>query len=154
GVPGGAAGGAARGLGGGLGGGAAGGPGGGASGLLRAAAPDARVTALLRADASAYTWAAAAVGSNSAAGLQLASGRPVMAVGGFNGTDPAPTLAEFQRLVAQKKIHYFVGGAMPGARAASGGSDAAARIAEWVEASFPSRAVAGTTLYDLTAGRA
>ncbi|POM22605.1 hypothetical protein BTM25_55550 [Actinomadura rubteroloni] len=138
-------------------GGAAGGPGdgmgGGMGGLLGAATPDAQVTALLRADASSYTWAAAAVGSNSAAGLQLASGRPVMAVGGFNGTDPAPTLAEFQRLVAQRKVRYFVGGAMPGARGGSGGSDAAERIARWVAASFPSRTVAGTTLYDLTAGR-
>ena len=33
-----------------------------------------------------------------------------MAVGGFNGTDPAPTLEQFQALVAAKKIHYFVGG--------------------------------------------
>ena len=57
-----------------------------------------------------------------------------MAVGGFNGTDPAPTLEQFQALVAAKKIHYFVGGgtAMGGRGEAStdtGGSDDAARIA-------------------------
>ena len=50
--------------------------------------------------ANDYTWAAAVVGSNNAAGYQLASGAPVMAVGGFNGTDPAPTLEEFQHYVA------------------------------------------------------
>ena len=33
-----------------------------------------------------------------------------MAIGGFRGTDPAPTLAEFERLVAEHKIHYFVAG--------------------------------------------
>ena len=56
-----------------------------------------------------------------------------MAVGGFNGTDPAPTLEQFQALVAAKKIHYFVGGrtAMGGRGASTdtGGSDDAARIA-------------------------
>ena len=29
---------------------------------------------------------------------QLATGEPVMAIGGFNGTDPSPTLAQFQQL--------------------------------------------------------
>ena len=43
-------------------------------------------------------------------------GTPVMAVGGFNGTDPAPTLAQFQALVAARKIHYFVGGGAMGGR--------------------------------------
>ena len=37
-----------------------------------------------------YTWVAAAVGSNTAAGYQLASEEPVMAIGGFNGSDPSP----------------------------------------------------------------
>ncbi|NDU75342.1 glycosyl transferase, partial [Actinomadura sp. DSM 109109] len=69
--------------------------GGGPGGLLNAATPDAAVTAALNARAASYTWVAAAVGSNTAAGLQLATRKPVMAVGGFNGTDPAPTLAEF-----------------------------------------------------------
>ena len=86
-----------------------------------------------------YTWAAAAVGSNNAAGYQLASGAPVMAIGGFNGTDPAPTLAEFQQYVADRQIHYFIRGRMmighwglPG----SSGSREAADIAEWVETHF------------------
>ena len=52
--------------------------------------------------------------SNKAAGYQLASGEPVMAIGGFNGTDPAPTLAQFETYVAEGKIHYFIasGGAV------------------------------------------
>ena len=47
----------------------------------------------LTADAGDYTWVAATVGSTNAAGYQLATGAPVMAVGGFNGTDPAPEAA-------------------------------------------------------------
>ena len=64
---------------------------------------------LLQNGSKGYTWAAAAVTANGAAPLQIASGEPIMAIGGFNGTDPAPSLAEFQELVAQGKIHYFIG---------------------------------------------
>ena len=33
-----------------------------------------------------------------------------MAIGGFNGSDPSPTLAQFQEYVADGEIHYFIGG--------------------------------------------
>ena len=33
-----------------------------------------------------------------------------MSIGGFNGTDPAPTLAQFQYYVQNGLIHYYVGG--------------------------------------------
>ncbi len=85
---------------------------GGPPGFLDASRPGAALTALLTENATDYTWVAAAVGSNNAAGYQLATGAPVMAVGGFNGTDPAPTLAQFQADVADGRIHYFVGGTM------------------------------------------
>ena len=62
------------------------------------------------ADASKYSWVAATTGSNSASGYQLATGDPVMAIGGFNGTDPTPTLAQFEKYVAEGKIHYYIGG--------------------------------------------
>ncbi|MEU9021127.1 glycosyltransferase family 39 protein [Actinomadura sp. NPDC048394] len=139
--------------GGGFGGGRPGGAGGGPGGLLNAGTPSAQVTAALKAGAGSYTWAAAAIGSNTAAGYQLATGEPVMAVGGFNGTDPAPTLARFQSLVRQGKIHYFVGGGgtMMG-RGGGSGSDDAQKISAWVAANFKAVSVGGTTLYDLSAG--
>ena len=46
--------------------------------------PSQAVTDALLADADQFTWVAAAVGANSAAGYQLATERPVMAIGGFN----------------------------------------------------------------------
>ena len=52
-----------------------------------------------------------AVGSNTAAGYQLATDDPVMSIGGFNGTDPAPTLADFEQLVHEHGIHYFTSAA-------------------------------------------
>ena len=109
---------------------------------------------LLDADADRYTWVAAAVGSQNASGYQLATGDPVMAIGGFNGSDPSPTLAQFQQYVADRKIHYFIGGGgFGGGRGAtsSGGSDYSSQIAEWVAANFTSQTVDGVTLYDLTA---
>ena len=109
---------------------------GGPPGFLDASRPGAALTALLTENATDYTWVAAAVGSNNAAGYQLATGAPVMAVGGFNGTDPAPTLAQFQADVADGRIHYFVGGTMMRPRGDASGSDAAQRIADWVEANF------------------
>jgi 4-amino-4-deoxy-L-arabinose transferase-like glycosyltransferase len=67
------------------------------------------VAKLLEAGASRYEWAAATDGSDSAASMELATGgTPVMAIGGFRGTDPAPSLAEFKQLVAAHKIHYYV----------------------------------------------
>ena len=54
---------------------------------------------LLEVRAGSYRWVAATVNSNSAAGYQLATDDPVMAIGGFNGTDPAPTLAQFETYV-------------------------------------------------------
>ncbi|NUT98058.1 MAG: glycosyltransferase family 39 protein [Saccharothrix sp.] len=120
----------------------------GMGGLLSAPTPGARLVDLLRGNSGKYKWAAATVGSNNAAGYQLGSGVPVMAVGGFNGTDPAPTLEEFQEKVHKGQIHYFLGGAfMP----AETGSDASERIAEWVEATFQATTVDGVTVYDLTA---
>ena len=115
--------------------------------LLEAGTPGADLVAALRQDASSYTWAAAAIGSQRAAGLQLASGESVMPVGGFNGSDPSPSLARFQQLVSQGRIHWFVRGAVG---MGNGGSRSSTQIAEWVSQHFPKVMVDGTTLYDLT----
>jgi 4-amino-4-deoxy-L-arabinose transferase-like glycosyltransferase len=127
--------------------------GGGMGGLLNAASVSAEMKALLEADAGSYTWVAAAVGSQSASGYQLATGEPVMAIGGFNGSDPSPTLAQFQQDVAAGKIHYFIGGGTGGGRGgpSTGGSNAGAEIAAWVAATYQAQTVGTTTVYDLTA---
>ncbi|WP_243653329.1 ArnT family glycosyltransferase [Pseudonocardia endophytica] len=136
--------------------GGTGGRGGGPGGILSSPVPTAAVTSLISENASDYTWAAAAVSSNQAAGYQLATQLPVMAVGGFNGTDPYPTLQQFQQMVANGQIHWFVGstgggfGGGPGGQTSSGGSEAATEIAEWVASTYTAHTVDGVTLYDLT----
>ncbi len=131
-----------------------GGFGGMGGGLLDSPEPGASLTALLATDAERYAWTAAVVGSNNAAGYQLSSGAPVMAVGGFNGTDPSPTLGQFQSDVAAGRIHYFIRGRMMfggfGGHS-HGGSREAADIAEWVESHYAPVTVDGTVVYDLTA---
>ena len=157
GFPGGAPGGLAGGMPGGMppggfpgGSGQTGGRGGanGMGGLLNASTPSAEVVAALRADASSYRWAAATVGSQNAAGLQLGSGEPVMPIGGFNGSDPSPTLDEFKGYVASGDIHYFVGGG--GFRGQNGGGNSGNEISSWVQANFTQVSIGGTTMYDLT----
>jgi hypothetical protein len=138
-------------------GGGLGGPSwGGMGGLLNATTPGSALLALLRQDANSYTWAAATIGSDNASGYQLASGRPVMPVGGFNGSDPSPTLSQFQGYVRGGRIHYFIGGGGGrGGSASNGGSRSAQEIAAWVAANFTATIVDGATVYDLSsaAGR-
>ncbi|WP_254185542.1 hypothetical protein [Nocardioides panacis] len=129
---------------------------GGAStgGLLEGSQSSAAITTLLQTDADSYTWAAAAIGSNSAAGYQLASEQSVMPVGGFNGSDPSPTLAQFKAYVAAGDIHYFIGSGGDGG--GRGGMNAtgstSTEISTWVAAHFTATTVDGVTLYDLSGG--
>jgi 4-amino-4-deoxy-L-arabinose transferase-like glycosyltransferase len=127
--------------------GAAGGFGGG---FLNSSSSSPALTKLLQADASRYTWVAATVNSNSAAGYQLASDDPVMSIGGFNGTDPAPTLSQFEKYVSEGKIHYFIAGGGAGGFGSGGRGDDATKITSWVESHFTATTVDGTTIYNLT----
>ncbi|MFD9302631.1 ArnT family glycosyltransferase [Streptomyces sp. NPDC060048] len=143
-----------------------GGMGGGMGGLLGGTRTSAEATAALRADADRYTWAAAAVGSQNAASYQLASQEPVMAIGGFNGSDPSPTLERFKEYVAAGEIHYFIGQGSAGTGGAADGAGESATqarggggpgggvssaIESWVKATFAASTVGGATFYDLTA---
>ena len=123
--------------------------GGNAGGLLNASTPSAELVALLETDADQYTWVAATVGAQSAAGYQLATDLPVMSLGGFNGSDPYPTLAQFQALVNAGRVHYFLGGGMGGGGLGGGGSSMS-EITSWVSSNYASTAVGGITVYDLS----
>ncbi|MGW8398864.1 ArnT family glycosyltransferase [Streptomyces lydicus] len=142
---------------------------GGMGGLLNGSKVSAKAKALLEKDAADYTWAAAAIGSQNAASYQLATRKPVMAIGGFNGSDPSPTLEQFKKYVADGRIHYFLAGGRDGAggregsaRAGGfggfggrggpgGGNGGSSKITSWVEKNFTKVAVGNATFYDLTA---
>jgi 4-amino-4-deoxy-L-arabinose transferase-like glycosyltransferase len=95
-------------------------------------------------------WAAATIGSQSAATLELETGgTAVMAIGGFTGTDPAPTLAQFKAYVAAGDITYFIA---TGQGAGGGSSSVASQITSWVQAHYKSTTIGGQTVYVLTEG--
>ncbi|MGW1586641.1 ArnT family glycosyltransferase [Streptomyces sp. NPDC002386] len=124
--------------------------GGGAGGLLDGAQVGSAARRLLETDAGRYTWVAASIGSQNAASYQLATGEPVMAIGGFNGTDPSPTLAGFKKYVAEGKIHYFIAGGGMGGGMGGDGSGSASAISSWVQSNFKKVTVGSATFYDLT----
>jgi len=106
------------------------------------------LTALLK--ASTTQWSAAISGATSAAELELDSGTSVIALGGWNGSDPSPTLAQFEAYVAAGQIHYYISGGGMGGGAGGGSSTASSQIATWVAAHYKATTVGGTTVYDLT----
>ena len=89
-------------------------------------------------------WAAATTGSQNAASLELASGKAVIGIGGWSGSDPAPTLDEFKAYVAAGEIKYYIDGGRGGGP--GGGSS---EITAWVTANFTATTVDGQTVYDL-----
>ncbi|MEV8147757.1 glycosyltransferase family 39 protein [Arthrobacter sp. NPDC080073] len=93
------------------------------------------------------TWPAAIVGSESAANYQLASGRAVIPLGGFDGTDPFPTLEQFEEFVAVGRIGSVVIQDLPTTLESSHGE--AARIVDWVSTHFKAETIDGAQYYDL-----
>jgi 4-amino-4-deoxy-L-arabinose transferase-like glycosyltransferase len=109
----------------------------------------------------------AAFTSKASASIIIASGQPVITIGGFNGGDPAPTLAQFQQMVAQGQVRYILisggggfggggfGGGGPGGGGPGGGATSA--ISQWatshgtvVPASSYGNDTGAGTLYQLS----
>lgn len=87
------------------------GPGGRNVGRGGPGAVDADLIAYLRQNRGDARWLVATVGSLTAAPIILATGgEPVMAMGGFNGNDPAPTAAQFQRYIATGELRFVLAG--------------------------------------------
>ncbi|MDJ0396533.1 glycosyltransferase family 39 protein [Rhodococcus sp. G-MC3] len=113
----------------------------GAMGDMGGSTDPALVTMLQNTDSR---WAAATNGSQSAAGIELATGTAVMAIGGWSG-DPAPTLQQFQDWVAGGDVGYYIG-------SGQGGRGGNSEIADWVAANFTAQTVGTSTVYDLRVG--
>lgn len=115
-------------------------------------AADASLVAYLLEHQGSATWIAAAASANESAAVQISSGQPVMALGGFNGGDAAITLAEFKQLVAAGKLKYYI--ASSGGRSMGGGpGGGSSEILSWVSANATIIDYGGSgnvTLYELT----
>ncbi|GGK65187.1 ArnT family glycosyltransferase [Nocardia camponoti] len=108
-----------------------------------------KVVAMLDQNHAQYRWAAATVSSMAQGPYQLGSDGEVMAIGGFSGGDPSPTLDQFKQYVSNGDIHYFI--AANQARPGRAGTDSeASKITAWVKENYQPTEVDGVTLYDLT----
>jgi 4-amino-4-deoxy-L-arabinose transferase-like glycosyltransferase len=115
-------------------------------------ATDAALLDYLVANRGDATWLVAVSGSGSAAPIQLATGIPVMAMGGFSGGDDAPTIEAFRAYVASGELRFvLIGGSRGGGPGGFGGSG---QVTSWVTANCAAVDVgSGTagTLYDCAA---
>jgi 4-amino-4-deoxy-L-arabinose transferase-like glycosyltransferase len=107
-----------------------------------------QLDAMLR--ATHTEWSAAIKHSSPAAALELSTRTPVMAVGGFLGIDPVPTLRQFQSYVAHHQVGYYIV-PDPNNDPFPVGRDAHMDITNWVAANFKSTKVGSDTVYDLMA---
>ncbi|HEY8871155.1 MAG TPA: glycosyltransferase family 39 protein [Candidatus Limnocylindrales bacterium] len=100
------------------------------------------------------TWIVATTSAQNAGTIELASGEPVMAMGGFMGSDPAPTLAQLQTYVKSGHLRYvLVGGGGFGPGGASGSGSNSSQIDAWVASVgtvVDYGGTGGATLYDVS----
>jgi 4-amino-4-deoxy-L-arabinose transferase-like glycosyltransferase len=121
--------------------------GGGAPSAAGGTTASAALTKALKATSS--TWAAAVVGDQSAAELELSSGKAVISIGGWSGTDNSPTLAQFKHYAATGQVRYLIAsGNLGGSQ--GGSSGVASQIITWVEAHYTKVTIGGQTVYDLS----
>jgi 4-amino-4-deoxy-L-arabinose transferase-like glycosyltransferase len=109
---------------------------------------DPRLDAMLQ--ATHTKWSAAIDRSSAAAGLELTTDTAVMAIGGFGGSDPTPTLGQFIDYVSNHQVGYYltaVDDPGSGPRRSGAHDD----IADWVAQHFTPTTVGKTTVYDLSA---
>ena len=96
---------------------------GGLAGGGRGGSVDKGLLGYLTAHQGAAKYLVAVQGSMAAAPFIVASGRPVIAMGGYMGADPAPTLSQFKHMVTTDQVHYVLlgGGGFGGLPSGSAG---------------------------------
>jgi 4-amino-4-deoxy-L-arabinose transferase-like glycosyltransferase len=100
------------------------------------------------------TWLVAVSSANQAGPLQLATGAPVMAMGGFMGSDPAPTLGQLRGYIHDGSLRYVLIGGRGGGPGGFFGGDGRGNVANerssWVQSSCTQVSAPGVsaTLYD------
>jgi hypothetical protein len=71
----------------------------------------------------------------------------VIALGGWLGNDPAPTLDQFKSLVEDRQVAYFIRQQIIVDELPLGRN--AVAITDWVQSNFEGETVDGVTIYDL-----
>jgi hypothetical protein len=112
-------------------------------------ASDSALVSYLLANRGDATWIVATWSANGAGSIELASRQPVMAMGGFSGSDPAPTLDQLKAYVASGQLRYVLLGS-GGGGGMGGASDST--ISTWVTSAGTVVDYGGSagTLYDMS----
>ena len=108
--------------------------GGGFGGGIATGAENSALLNYLVANRGNATWIVAANSSQQAGTIELATGLPVMAMGGFTGSDPTPTLDQLKSYIASGKLRFVLvdgGGAGGGGFGGVGGGDTTGRTS-WI----------------------
>jgi hypothetical protein len=90
----------------------------------------------------------AATGSQTTAPIIIATGEAVVTIGGFTGSDPAPTVSELAAMVKRGELKYVLLGSGGGGRGSN------SEITAWVQAhgtQVSGVSTSGGTLYKVTA---
>jgi 4-amino-4-deoxy-L-arabinose transferase-like glycosyltransferase len=109
---------------------------------------DSTITDYLVANRGGARWIVAVTSANQAGSIELTTGQPVMAMGGFTGSDPAPSLEQLQSLVASGELRFVIVGGQGGGP--GGGADSSARTA-WISANCAAVTSVSSSLYDCAA---
>ena len=111
---------------------------------------DSQLVQYLLRNQNGATWLVAVASANESAAIQLTSGQPVMAVGGFNGSDTPLTLEQFKQLVKDGKVRYYAISSRGRGGGGPGGSNN--EIAAWVKQTGTVVNYGGSdvTLYELS----
>ena len=123
------------------------GGGGFAGGLGGGDAVSSTLTDYLVANRGSATWIVAVTSANQAGSIELATGLPVVAMGGFTGSDPAPTLPQLQSMVASGQLRFVIIGGRGGGP--GGGNSTLSAIDAWVQANGTAVSSVSANLYDL-----
>lgn len=81
----------------------------------------------------AAKWLVAVSSSNSAASIELQTGKAAISMYGFTGSDPAMTVAKLQQLVASGELKYVMLGGGMGGGGFGGGSSVSSQVDSWVQ---------------------
>ncbi len=92
-------------------------------------------------------WAAATTGSQNAALYQLATGRPVMSIGGFSTSDIFPLIGDFKEFVQDHEITYYIH--QPGILEWANASENTREVVSWIESNFEYEEIGGVRVYDM-----
>jgi len=125
---------------------------GGQPGGFGGGSDDAALASYLTANKGTATWIVAMSSAQSAGSLELATGDPVMAMGGFSGSDPAPSLAQIQAYVASGQLRYVLVSGNRGFGGGGGSGSTASAVTAWVTSVGKVVTYGGSsgTLYDLS----